>query len=116
MSCAVFLDNNLSGACSNPAGPGEIGSACAIADECKTAFCKTTPTSVCGTCQPLPSIGDPCDEPFECGHALTCAFTAGTCHPRRDVPDWLRTVRRRADLHARRHRRSARRASTRPAA
>jgi hypothetical protein len=82
MSCQVFLDADLAGACANAAGPGEIGSPCAVPAECKSAFCKTTSTSVCGTCQPLPKIGDPCDAAFECGHALTCAFTAGICQPR----------------------------------
>lgn len=76
-SCTEFLDGNPATACVPPAGTGQTGSACAFSAQCASTFCAVSQNQVCGTCQPLPPPGAPCQVAADCGRNLACAVPAG---------------------------------------
>ena len=84
-ACSDFFDGNPVAACVPPAGTLATGAACGGAAQCTSTYCAVTSTTVCGTCQPLPAAGAPCQVLADCGRDLGCAIptgaTSGTCTP-----------------------------------
>jgi hypothetical protein len=82
-ACGDFLDDNPVAACTPPAGAGATGTACGASAQCASTFCAVAEYQVCGTCQPLPAVGAPCQVADDCGRDLACATptgaTSGTC-------------------------------------
>ncbi len=88
-SCADLFDTTPVAACVPPAGTLATGAACGASGQCASTYCAITSTAVCGTCQPLPVAGAPCEAQADCGRDLACATsnvagdggvpTSGTC-------------------------------------
>jgi hypothetical protein len=79
-SCSDYLANiNLPAACAQPTGTLANGSACAFAAQCSTGFCAIPPNAPCGTCAPLPSLGDSCANLSSCGERLVCLPLSKVC-------------------------------------
>lgn len=76
-SCTDFLNGNPPPACT-PSGTRAISTPCAFNGQCQTAFCLRDKTSVCGTCQAPPSVGDACLD-GTCWHNQTCVGSPRTC-------------------------------------
>jgi hypothetical protein len=73
-ACTDFFDGNPVTACVPPAGTLTTGSACGASAQCASTYCAVGPTAVCGTCQPLPTVGASCQVEADCGRDLVCAI------------------------------------------
>jgi hypothetical protein len=60
LACDKFLLADFGAACNPAAGTLAQGAACGDDAQCASTFCARSPTSVCGTCQPVTNPGDPC--------------------------------------------------------
>jgi len=76
-TCTDFLNGAPPAACT-PAGTRATSMPCAFNGQCESAFCLRDKTSVCGTCQAPPSVGDACLD-GQCGHGQTCVGSPRTC-------------------------------------
>src|SRR5262249_17309280 len=78
-TCAQFLSSTPLPACA--ANPGAIanGAACAFASQCQSTHCAIPNGSLCGTCAPLPKVGDPCGATGGCGPTLPCGKASNIC-------------------------------------
>jgi hypothetical protein len=76
-SCTDYLNGNPPAACT-PAGTRPNSMPCTFNGQCGSAFCLRDKTSVCGTCQAPPSIGDACLD-GNCAHNQTCVGSPKTC-------------------------------------
>jgi hypothetical protein len=72
-ACVDFFDDNPVTACVPPAGTLANGAPCGASAQCTSAYCAVTATTVCGTCQPLPTAGAACQIEADCGRDLACA-------------------------------------------
>ncbi len=77
-ACNDFYDNNPSGPCVPPVGTLAKGAPCGASGQCASSYCALGPYVTCGTCQPLPAVGDPCQNAGECGRNLGCVKPAGS--------------------------------------
>jgi hypothetical protein len=77
-ACADYFDNNPPTACVPPAGTLATGAACGASAQCASTYCATGQYAVCGTCQPLPAAGAPCQGNADCGRDLACVKPAGS--------------------------------------
>jgi hypothetical protein len=81
VSCHDYLANQLPGACQPAAGPLAADAVCATAAQCQTTVCLTPKNTACGSCQPLPQVGDSCLQVNDCARSgLRCAPN-NTCQP-----------------------------------
>ncbi len=86
-SCTDFFDDDPVAACVPPAGSLMTGAACGASGQCASTYCAIADDQVCGTCQPLPAAGAPCQVQADCGRDLACAIPtgadggAGSCAP-----------------------------------
>jgi hypothetical protein len=82
-TCTEYLDDVLPAGCVATGGKVAMGSPCAFNTQCESTFCALGSTAVCGTCQPPPAVGAPCEVAGDCGHDLACGkaagATTGTC-------------------------------------
>jgi len=76
-TCPDFFDNNLPSRCVAPSGPGAEGSPCTGNAQCESTFCEVHEFQSCGTCEPLPSLGSPCQINTDCDHDIDCVIPAG---------------------------------------
>jgi hypothetical protein len=60
LACDKFLLGDFGTMCTPSAGTIPQGGACGDDAQCTTTFCARSPTSVCGTCQPVTMPGAPC--------------------------------------------------------
>ena len=74
--------------------PGAVadGSACGDPEQCASTFCAYGKDSICGTCAPVPKVGDACVN-LQCGRDLNCVLgkcqrpgTSGEACSSRDTP------------------------------
>ncbi len=75
-SCADFDARVTPTGCAIPAGTGS--DACSFSAQCDTAFCGLARDAVCGTCAPVPQVGDSCAT-TGCGQTLVCAAATSLC-------------------------------------
>jgi len=84
-SCVAWFDDDTPGACRSIAGPRADGSACGVNSQCASSYCALTPTTACGTCQPLPAANAPCQSSSQCPYEMSCPIvvpaTTGVCTP-----------------------------------
>jgi len=73
-SCSDFLTSVNPPACMWE-GTESMGASCEYDAQCQSAFCNVPAGSFCGTCQVAPSVGQPCDTPFDCVNGLECTTT-----------------------------------------
>ncbi len=71
-ACEDYLEGGTPDACLTHAGLGAIGDDCAFNSQCDSTFCATDATDQCGSCAPVPVIGDECEDQG-CGHDLACS-------------------------------------------
>jgi len=76
-ACQDYFDNNPVAACAPATGTLQVGEPCGASGQCQSAFCATGADQACGTCQPPPAVGTPCQIIADCGHDLGCAIPAG---------------------------------------
>jgi hypothetical protein len=57
-------------------GSESMGASCEYDAQCQSGFCEVASGSVCGTCQPLVSLGQACDSAYDCANGLICATTS----------------------------------------
>jgi hypothetical protein len=83
-TCSDFFDGIAPPRCQPPAGPGALGSPCALEQQCQTGFCAIAAGHNCGTCQSLPGSGSVCNVNGQCSglycYVLTGSST-GRCVP-----------------------------------
>jgi hypothetical protein len=80
-SCADFLNNVLTDACTPKPGPRVNGQPCVFSAQCASAFCAVPDGSACGSCADLPKAGDSCAT-FGCGgRGLGCVTATLLCQP-----------------------------------
>jgi len=70
-TCSDFFNNTPTSACQTKVGKLANGAPCAFPAQCASTFCSLSANQVCGTCQNLPSVGDPCDDQG-CGPGKVC--------------------------------------------
>jgi hypothetical protein len=77
--CADFLNTqNIPPDCQVAKGARANGAPCAVRQQCQTGYCGIVPGSACGTCAPVPQVGDSCTAQ-QCPPGLTCAGAGQTC-------------------------------------
>jgi hypothetical protein len=78
-ACSDFvLSQNPPVSCALPSGALANGAACAVAQQCQSAFCATPPGAACGTCAAAPQIGDACPT-NQCARGLRCGGSSPVC-------------------------------------
>ncbi len=80
-SCSDFIFGaNAPPACT--ISPGELaeGAACAVAAQCKSAWCARPLGAACGACAPAPKAGAPCQLGSQCQSGYSCV-NGRTCTP-----------------------------------
>lgn len=70
-TCSDFFNNTPPEVCQARAGKLSNGAACAFPAQCASTFCALAANQVCGVCQDLPNVGDPCDDQG-CGPGKAC--------------------------------------------
>jgi hypothetical protein len=74
-TCGAFLSGVMPPQqCLSPAGASSDGSPCSFNAQCKSAFCAIAKTSLCGTCQEPPAVGQSCAN-NGCGPTMLCTGT-----------------------------------------
>ena len=76
-SCTDLFDNSPTATCTPPMGSLASGTACGASAQCASTWCDVGKDQVCGTCQPLPTVGASCAVDADCGRGLACAVPAG---------------------------------------
>ena len=85
--CESWMLNNPPAACIPQVGKLDAGTACSVSGQCQSTYCAVPAGVECGTCSPLPAVGDSCVG-IGCGRGLICAsnetcaqpvFDGGTC-------------------------------------
>jgi hypothetical protein len=76
-TCSDFFDGISPPRCTPPAGPGAIGSPCALDQQCQTGFCSIPIGHNCGTCRDLPGPGSVCNNNGQCS-GLFCHVMSGS--------------------------------------
>jgi hypothetical protein len=71
-SCQDYFQGNPVAACAQKTGSLSNGAACAFNAQCQTGFCGVKKGDLCGTCAPVPAVGDPCVDVTSCGPNRTC--------------------------------------------
>jgi hypothetical protein len=77
LSCATFLGGDLGSACATAAGTVANGAACGDDAQCVSTFCAKSVNAICGTCQPVTNVGDPCVQ-GSCSVSTNTVCPAGT--------------------------------------
>jgi len=77
LACDKFLLGDFGTTCTPSAGNLPQNAACGDDAQCATTFCARSPTSVCGTCQPVTNAGAPCVQ-SSCSVSTNTVCPAGT--------------------------------------
>jgi hypothetical protein len=79
ISCTDYLNNTLPPVCQAKAGALAMGAGCAFPSQCQSRFCNIPKNGACGSCAPLPAVGDSCAQMTQCGPGLKCVDGGMTC-------------------------------------
>ncbi|MGZ3423466.1 MAG: hypothetical protein ACXVEE_36735 [Polyangiales bacterium] len=78
-SCTDFFSNTPIAACAAKVGGLANGAPCGFASQCQSTHCAVPRDAACGTCAPLPKIGDMCGASGGCGSTLHCGKDSNVC-------------------------------------
>lgn len=78
-TCSEFLAGTTTSACEPTAGKIANGAACLYGAQCQSTYCAVPIGAACGTCAPLPKVGDSCAVTGNCGRDLVCTRDTSVC-------------------------------------